>query len=219
MIILGIDTATSCASLAVGDEYGNLLAGLVFEHQRSLSQKLYGALNDVLSLAEVSFEQIDALAVGIGPGSFTGVRVGVTTMRTLAQVSEKMLVSIGTLELFADHASDATHSKLAIVLPSRKQEVYFQLFENCAAVTKPRVVSHDELFRELSSDSNILLSGQLGDLPAEFARFESFPQTAVSPGSLARLVGQRVSRRTFENPLSLCPDYSALPATSQHKGR
>jgi tRNA threonylcarbamoyl adenosine modification protein YeaZ len=219
VLILAVDTSTDYATMAVGDEAGTLLGSKVFAHHRSLSQHFYSALDKALATAGVSFDDIDILAVGVGPGSFTGVRVAVTTMRTLAQVTQKRLVGVGTLEAYAREAYQEYSGRAICVLPSRKSEVYLQEFLDGNPVSLPSVASYLALESTLDSDHNILLAGQCEVLPQHFSRFAQFPQLAPSPLSLIELAAINVLANAFADPLSLAPTYAALPAISQHKSR
>lgn len=129
MLILCCDTATDHGVFALADENGSLLGAIVEEHRRTLSTRFFGCVDRLLAMAGVDFEAVDALAVGLGPGSFTGVRIAVTTLRTLAQVSGKPLIGICTLDLFA-HAGMGSSAAgiIAALLPSRRNEVYVGLY-------------------------------------------------------------------------------------------
>jgi tRNA threonylcarbamoyladenosine biosynthesis protein TsaB len=218
MLILAVDTATDYATFAIGDSDGVLIAGEVFPHNRSLSQQFYAAMQRALVEANFVFSAIDVLAVGVGPGSFTGVRVGVATMRTLAQASQKRLVGIGTLQIFAHEASQTHSGRLLAILPSRKGEVYFQEYNGASPISLPSVAPYDAL-EHLLVQSGASICGQTAALPVRFERFVAYDQAFPRPSSLITLAAARAQCEQFDDPLSLAPVYAALPAISQHKSR
>src|SRR5438874_174556 len=109
MTFLAIDTSGDQAVLALADEShdGALIASSVFEGRRTLSQQLLTRIDALLKDNGLVIQDMTAFAVGIGPGSFTGVRVGVTTAKTLAQALGKPVIGIGTLDAYAAAITDA----------------------------------------------------------------------------------------------------------------
>ncbi|MBN1897532.1 MAG: tRNA (adenosine(37)-N6)-threonylcarbamoyltransferase complex dimerization subunit type 1 TsaB [Spirochaetes bacterium] len=97
---LFIDTATSCGSLALFD-HDNLLGSLTFNTQTKHLQALHKGIKYLLDLFAVPIDQIDLVGVDVGPGSFTGIRIGVTAARTLAQVKNLYIEGIDSLSLLA----------------------------------------------------------------------------------------------------------------------
>lgn len=127
MKILSIETATLAGGVALMEE-----AGLIAEYRLHVeirhSERLLLAIDRLLSDARTSVADLDAIAVSIGPGSFTGLRVGLSTAKGLAMGSRKPLVTVPTLEAMA---SLFPYSQPLIVpmLDARRQEVYWALFD------------------------------------------------------------------------------------------
>ncbi len=218
MLILGCDTSTDYATFVVGNELGREFANETFKHQRDLSQRFYGSLDSVLSKAGVAFSDIDVLAVGVGPGSFTGVRVAVTSLKTLAQASSKHLIAIGTLDIYAKDADPQEEKLLAVVLPSRKGEIYFQCFDKLIPLAPPTVATHATFLSMLQDfAAPLTLCGQCSVLPESFDGFLKIEQTAPPASAFIQLAAQYYRSGVFSDPLHLAPVYAALPAISQHK--
>ena len=137
MTFLAMDTGGDYAVLALADEAGALKAARVFEGRRTLSRRLLGEVDGLLAGEGMTLADVSALAVGIGPGSFTGVRVGVTTAKTLAQVTGKPLVGVPTLDAYA-WAWGEDVPTLVVLLPSRRGEVYAAVYKVLRA--RPRTV-------------------------------------------------------------------------------
>lgn len=124
-IILAVDTATSCTSVALtaGDVHaGELLATLTLNSKVTHSRRLLSALNWLLLESDVSLTEVDGLAVGLGPGSFTGLRISMATVKGLAMATGKPLLGVSTLDALALRCTGA--EPVCALLDARKKEVY-----------------------------------------------------------------------------------------------
>jgi tRNA threonylcarbamoyladenosine biosynthesis protein TsaB len=123
MNILALDTCTECCSAAL------LYQGQVFERveitQRGHSDLILGMMNDLFKQAETSISVIDAVAFGRGPGSFTGVRVGVGVSQGIAYARDVPVIPISTLAAVAQDATDALDVEhIAVAMDARMGEIY-----------------------------------------------------------------------------------------------
>jgi tRNA threonylcarbamoyladenosine biosynthesis protein TsaB len=219
LLILACDTSTDYATFALGNDNGLLLNSVTFKHHRDLSQRFYELLQQLLAEGDKKLADIDILAVGIGPGSFTGVRVAVTTMKTIAQAASKKLVSVGTLAAYAHAVAPASGETIVAILPSRKGEIYYQIFTSGSAGTAA-VASYDKLESILTgTEGPVILCGQTTSLPQQFSTYKTVLQAAVPAASLITLAAQKIKNNDYADPIKLTPVYAALPAISQHKSR
>ena len=99
-IVLAIETSGDICGVAVLRN-GELIAEHTFRHGMHLSERLIGHIDGVLEESSASLEALDIIAVGIGPGSFTGTRVGVMTAKTLASLRKVALYGINAMEAHA----------------------------------------------------------------------------------------------------------------------
>lgn len=124
-LILAVDTATSCTSVALtaGDAHGGeLLASLTLNSKVTHSRRLLSALDWLLMESDVSLTDVDGLAVGLGPGSFTGLRIAMATVKGLAVAAGKPLLGVPTLDALAFRCGG--ERPVCAVLDARKKEVY-----------------------------------------------------------------------------------------------
>ena len=129
MTLLVIDTALEACSAAIVAESGNDPVSVSELVGRGHSERLFSLIEGVMDKAGVRFADLDRIAVTVGPGSFTGVRVGVAAARGLALVLDCPLVAIGTLEAHAASARElAGMVPVMAVLDARRDELYFQRF-------------------------------------------------------------------------------------------
>ncbi len=126
MRILGLDTATSACSAALWCE-GHILARRFAAMQRGQSETLMPMVRAVMAESGSSFEALDAIAVTVGPGAFTGVRIGLAAARAMARAAEVPLLGVTTFEAVA-HAQTTPRRSLLVALDTKRDDVYVQLF-------------------------------------------------------------------------------------------
>ena len=123
--ILSFDTATSNCSVALtrgGFIDGIVVACVNFSSGISHSRKLLGLIDRLLADASVKLSEVSAIAVGLGPGSFTGLRIGMATAKGLCHGTAKPLLGISSLDAIG--ASVRSDKLICVVLDARKKEVY-----------------------------------------------------------------------------------------------
>ena len=127
MLILGIETSTKTGSVAVLNEE-NLVAQYTLNIEITHSERLMATVDRMLEDSAIAITDIDGFAVSIGPGSFTGLRVGLSTVKGLAFVTKKPVAAVPTLRALAWNLSQAAYP-VCPLLDARKNEVYAALYE------------------------------------------------------------------------------------------
>lgn len=122
MKILAVDTATKTCSVAVVDEV-SVISEYTVNHNDTHSRFLMGMIREILDISHLSVKALDGFAVTIGPGSFTGLRIGLSAVKGLALATGKPLVGVSTLEALAFQVS-ATDKLICPVMDARRKEVY-----------------------------------------------------------------------------------------------
>ena len=158
MHILGIDTCCMAATSAIiADD--RLVAQVVQNNNKTHSQSIMPMIDFMLKQTELSINDIDGFAVAVGPGSFTGVRIGVATIKALAHPFNKPCIPVSTLEALAFNVAPF-EGIICPILDARRNQVYTATFLNNDRLTEDRAVSVEELIDELkSSDKNIIFVG------------------------------------------------------------
>lgn len=126
MRILAMDTASGYGSVAVADGE-TLLSEIITSRKETHSRQLMTMVDRALKMAGLSLRDIDGFAVTMGPGSFTGLRIGISAMKGLAAVMEKPVVGVSSLEALALQVSP-TSRLICPMLDARNREVYFSRF-------------------------------------------------------------------------------------------
>jgi tRNA threonylcarbamoyladenosine biosynthesis protein TsaB len=162
MKILALDSTAEACTAALCDD-GRLIAEMTVNTGNTHSQTLLPVVEQLLKISETSLEEIDAFACSTGPGSFTGVRIGVATVKGIAYGKNKPCVSVSTLDALAYNIR-GYNGILCPVMNARRNQVYNALFEckdtKITRLTPDRALSIDELDAELASFAQpIYLSG------------------------------------------------------------
>lgn len=127
MWTLGLDTATWTASVGVVHD-GRAISERTERAETSLALAIIPLIDDALRAAGIGVTDLDAVAVSVGPGSFTGLRVGVSTAKGIAYAAGAQLVAVPTLTALA-RAAGPRAGVVCTVLDARKSEVYAACFE------------------------------------------------------------------------------------------
>lgn len=144
MNLVAIDTAFENCSVGVAADRREVVL-LSETIGRGHAERLFGMVEAAMSDANLTFADIDRIAVTTGPGSFTGVRVGIAAVRGLALVLRCSVVGIGTLAVIAEQARAlAGPAAVLAAIDARRGEVYAQLFDrNGKALCPPRADRHE----------------------------------------------------------------------------
>ena len=127
MKILGVDTSTPIGSVALIDD-DNVVAEHTLDIVRAHSSRLMPAIDSVLKWGDITVNDLDGCAVGIGPGSFTGIRIGVATIKSICYAVDKPIVGVSTLEAIAYNLR-WSNSIICPLLDARRSETYGAIFE------------------------------------------------------------------------------------------
>ena len=149
-VILHIETATKNCSVALS-HLGKLLALKEnYSENFSHSEQLHGFIEKVLKKADIQMSSIDAVAVSKGPGSFTGLRIGVAAAKGICFALDLPLIGINSLEVLAGKASMMEDALLFPMFDARRMEVYTMVLNEKKEVLKPTFA---EIITENSFDS------------------------------------------------------------------
>jgi tRNA threonylcarbamoyladenosine biosynthesis protein TsaB len=126
MLVLAIETSTPQTTVAIGSEQG-ILASQLQSWAKGHSEVVVPTINHLFEQTEIRLEQLGGVAVGLGPGLFTGLRVGVSTARALAQVLGLPVVGIGSLDVLA-FSVRYSRWRIGAVSDGKRGEVFFAFY-------------------------------------------------------------------------------------------
>jgi len=216
-----MDTATPVTSVAVGSDAGTL-ASVAVRHERRHAELLTPAVRWVLEQAELDPGSLGGVAVGTGPGLFTGLRVGVSTAKALAQAWQLPMVAVPSLDLLA-YSHRHVHRTICPVIDARRGEVFTALYRHAPGGVNRLVDYHvlrpDQLAAAIEGRrEDVLLCGdgafayrenfeRLGDRCQFGGQADAMP----SAGALIELALPRFLREEFSSPLDVTPLYLRRP--------
>ncbi len=123
MIVLGMDTSGYANAIGIVRD-GQILADFIFEARTDSLQKIVANIDATLKGANLTLKDVNGFGVGLGPGSWTGIRVGVTVGKILAYSTGKPVCGVPTLEALAYNANNALAPICAIISVGTKDTVY-----------------------------------------------------------------------------------------------
>ena len=223
MLTLAFESSAKAASVALLRD-GSLISQYSQCSGLTHSRTLLPMAEDLLKNAELTLADIDLFAVAHGPGSFTGIRIGVSTVKGLSWACDKPCVGVSTLESMAWHGL-AAGGFICPVMDARRQQVYNALFQiregKPVRLTEDRPLSLAELGEELRSLDGIpFLVGDGAALTARFLEKEGLP-FRMAPENLlwqsAWGVGMAALDKTPGDSQSLLPVYLRLSQAERER--
>ncbi|MGN1094895.1 MAG: tRNA (adenosine(37)-N6)-threonylcarbamoyltransferase complex dimerization subunit type 1 TsaB [Eubacteriales bacterium] len=219
MKILALDSTAVCASVALCEDL-TPVSSYTIKNGLTHSQTLLPMVESTLKNAGVSTDDIDMFAVSEGPGSFTGVRIGVSLIKGLSFGKNKICVGVSTLDALARNAKGLPGRFLAVpVMDARREQIYNAVFEyndgNMTRLCEDRLISAKELEKELSvSEIPVYFFGDgykiadKLDIPKKVSTPEILiNQNAVSVASSAFYKYESTEDKSVFTDLSLSPKY------------
>ena len=216
MVILGFDTATAACSAAVlladGESIESAPPAERLGERPAHAGELLPAVHEVMGRAGVGFRDLDAIAVGLGPGTFTGLRIGVATARALAKANDLPLRGVSSLAALAAGMPDGPRLPL---IDAKRGEVYGALFEGSAQRWPPFVAGVEALVARVADvPANPLAAGD-GSLRFR-DELEAAGLSVVPPESPVHVVGAaHLCRLALDvpdaTPETVLPDYLREP--------
>jgi len=164
--ILNIDTSLETASVSITRD-SVLLQSKVNTIQKEHASFLHHAIKDLLAQSSIDIKQLDAIAVTNGPGSYTGLRVGLASAKGLCYALNKPLITIGSLNVLAAAAINASGEIISDttlfcpMIDARRMEIYTAVFDrNMKEILPPcAMILHENSFAEILQNSRIIFFG------------------------------------------------------------
>lgn len=129
--ILAVDTSAKSVSCAIAKD-GRIVGSYFINNGYTHSQTLMPMIENLLKVSDIALDEVDAFAINAGPGSFTGVRIGVAAVKGLAFTANKPCVSVSTLQSMAENLPLMPEYVICGVMDARCQQVYTAMFTQSA---------------------------------------------------------------------------------------
>jgi len=230
MKVFGIDTSTSCESVGLIDD-GEVISDYLLNLPVTHSERLLGAIEFVLREARCPIENIDGWAIALGPGSFTGLRIGVSTVKGLALATGKPVAGVSVLDVLASQIAPTPYL-ICPILDARKKEVYtaFYRYEGGSSLKRQsdyQAIRPEDLVKEIKEQTIFLGNGVktyrdflLNSLPSS-AIFPPVPlhvphgSMVATLGFALLIKGEHMNLSTF-SPLYVRPSEAEMKWQKTH---
>ncbi|MBI5057955.1 MAG: tRNA (adenosine(37)-N6)-threonylcarbamoyltransferase complex dimerization subunit type 1 TsaB [Nitrospirae bacterium] len=216
MKILAIETATVAGSIAILDDNTGLIAEIRVDVKVVHAERLMPSIQWLMNAAGISINEIDAFAVSIGPGSFTGLRIGLSTAKGFAYATGKPLVPVPTLDAFARTLPFCSYT-ICPMLDARRNEVYAGLYRwdggACGKVLPETAISPAELLQKINGPTVFMgegvkiYKGLILDTVKEFAVFAPPSRMSPSASTVAEIAVEKLKEGITADTVSLAPFY------------
>jgi len=215
MKLLAIETSTMLGGVAIMDD-DTLIAESRINIKVTHSERIMGEIDHILMRSGLTIREIDVICISIGPGSFTGLRVGLSAAKGLVYAANCKLVAVPTLEAFAWNIPFSMH-QVCPLLDARKKEVYAAIFKwtdsGFIRVVQEQAVRIDDLLSQITSPTIFIGEGavmcrDMIEKKLDNLAIFTAPQCMVtSPSAVAFLGIQKAKRGEFADPINLVPMY------------
>lgn len=233
MIVLAIETAGPVGGVAIIAS-GRLKSKMEFQTQGQLGARLTPAIDKVMKEAGLSHDvPPDMIAVDIGPGSYTGIRVGLAAAKGLAFGWQRPLVGVSSLNALAEEAPEGA-DKVVSVIDARKGEVYASIFDRVKdpstqkmawrLVFSPGIIAPVKLAEKIGDDPVTLVGNAANTVRQVFAKKASHVDVVESQEwpdveKIGQLGSKLYQRGRLDDALSLTPVYMRPTAPEMATGR
>jgi tRNA threonylcarbamoyladenosine biosynthesis protein TsaB len=220
MKILAVETSTMLGGLAISDDSLGLIAEVRLNVKSTHSERLMTETAHVLKQSGLGISDIDVFGVAIGPGSFTGLRIGLSTVKGFSYATGKPIVAVPTLDALAWNFPFCLYPVCAI-LDARKKEVYAALFqwdgEGLTSLMEEVSLKIEGMLEKIAalSQGKVIFTGEGALLYRERileamrgkAIFPPQEKMIPSPANVASIGLQKALRGEYSEPINLVPFY------------
>jgi tRNA threonylcarbamoyladenosine biosynthesis protein TsaB len=205
-MILSIDTTSDSGSIALV-ENANVIEEVQLDSPDGFAHILFGEIERLLDRHTLALDQLEGFASAAGPGSFTGVRVGLTAAKGLAEATRKRVVAVSNLQALA---SFGTHELRAAVIDARRGEVYAGVYDSALNPVRDELVIHYDAWLATLPRGDV-------EIDLEFIT-AGFPITGVGhtpvtqaprvlAGAIGKIAAARFAKGLAQNPSEIDANY------------
>ena len=201
MRILLIDTTTSYVTVSIIED-NTILYNYYNKIESDMSSRIISIIDEAFNKVEFELKDIDKIMVSNGPGSFTGIRVGVTVAKTIAWALKKDIIPISSLELMA--TTNTSKKYVVPMIDARRGNVFSGIYDtNLNVIKQDKMVSCNELIKDL-------------DDQYEFVSYDNIKDTIKPQINVLKVVNKHIKDKGI-NPHNLNPNYLKLTEAEENR--
>ena len=184
MLILGIDTSTKICTCSIFDSENGVIAETSLSVKKNHSNIVMPIIDNLFKISDLNINDIDKIAVAIGPGSFTGVRIALGIAKGLAMALNKPLIAVNELDIL-EAIADGNENEIIPLIDARKERVYYKYQNKYVDDYLINLISNFDKNKKyiFVGDGAInyknILKDNLGDNAIVLAMFNAFPRASV----------------------------------------
>lgn len=184
MLILGIDTSTKICTCSIFDSENGLIAETSLSVKKNHSNIVMPIIDNLFKISELNINNIDKIAVAIGPGSFTGVRIALGIAKGLAMALNKPLIAVNELDIL-EAIADGNENEIIPLIDARKERVYYKYQNKYVDDYLINLISNFDKNKKyiFVGDGAInyknILKDNLGDNAVILPMYNSFPRASI----------------------------------------
>ncbi len=212
MKILAMDTSSINATVALCDE-NKILGEFTVAGDRAHSQIIMPMLDELMKKCSLDIKDIDVFAVALGPGSFTGLRIGIAAVKTLAMTLGKNIIGVSSLDTVAVNFP-VKDVYICPVFDARRTDVYNAIYLNGEKIVADRICDINVVFEEMKGKKVIFAGDGIMKYREKILSFISedwqiapMHLTLQRASSLAAIASERAADNDFDNSDELLPIY------------
>ena len=214
MKLLAVDSSSRAASVAIVHD-GAVLGEFFVNSKLTHSETLMKMVEDLFSVTKTDIRDVTAVAVTTGPGSFTGLRIGIAAVKGLAFASDKMCIPVSSLEAVG-YNFIGEEKTVAVCFDARLSQVYNAIFkvsgDRVERLTEDRPIKVADLVRELETYENVILAGDgAAIVAAQFHGFNVAPEQRLYQRASSVAFAAAKKLKDGVSAESLVPQYLRLP--------
>ncbi len=216
MKVLALETATIAGSIAIVDDNKGLIGEVKVDVKIAHSERLMPSVQWLLKASSITIKEIDAFAVSIGPGSFTGLRIGLSTAKGFSYSTGRPIVPVPTLDAFAKTLPFCSHM-ICPMLDARKNEIYAGLYKwednLCKKLMPETALSPEELLKRINEpvvfmgDGVKIYKKLIIDTLGTDAILAPASRMSPSASSVAEIAVEKLKQGITADPVKLTPFY------------
>lgn len=225
MKVLALETATVAGSIAIVDDKEGLISEVKINVKAPHAERLMSSVDWLLKTSRISIKDIDAFAISIGPGSFTGLRIGLSTAKGFSYATNKPIVPVPTLDAFARALPFCLHF-ICPMLDARKNEVYTGLYKwqgnTCEKIISETAISPRDFLKDVKEfyvlkeinettvfmgDGTKIYKKLITDTLKTNAIFAPASKMSPSASSVAEIAIEKLEQGITTDSVSLIPFY------------
>lgn len=216
MKVLALETATMAGSITVLDDTEGLIGEVRINVKIAHAERLMSSIDWLLKTSSIPVKDIDAFAVSIGPGSFTGLRIGLSTAKGFCYSTKKPIVPVPTLDAFARTLPFCSYL-ICPMLDARKNEVYTALYSwengSCRKIISETAINPADFLKGIKRQTIFMGEGAriyeklITDTLKHNAVFAPLSKMVPSASSVGEIAIEKLKDGIFADPVSLTPFY------------